>query len=75
MYTLLGVWLIKNKDIDQRTADKEADRKLKAIELQQKTEAEANKGLTKLEETQRKITAESENVDRKLAVDVVKARV
>jgi len=67
-----GTQQTKNREIDERSAAKNVDQQLKGAEIQQRSESEAGKLANKLEDTDKKLTAEGQNVDRRLAVDVVK---
>jgi len=68
-----GTQMTKNRELDQKASKDSTDQQLKAVEIQQRGETEANKGMTKLQETDRKLTAEGQNVDRKLAVELSKS--
>ena len=59
--------------MDQKAQAKSVDQQLKGVEIQQRTESEANKGITKLADTDKKLSAEGQNVDRKLSVDLAKS--
>lgn len=63
---------VKIQEMDKKYASKSVDQQLKGVEIQQRTESEANKGITKLAETDKKLSSEAQNVDRKLAVDLTK---
>jgi len=67
-----GTQATKNRDIDERAKAKGIDQQLRAVEIQQRAEGESGKLINKLEDTDRKLTAEGANVDRKLAVEVLK---
>ena len=69
-----GTQETKMMEMEQKSHEKQVDQSLKAAEIQQRTESEANKGATKLQDTTQKLTAESQNVDRKLAVDLAKSK-
>lgn len=69
-----GTQETKMVELEQKAHDKSVDHSLKAAEIQQRTETEANKGVTKLQDTTQKLTAEGQNLDRKLAVDLAKSK-
>ena len=64
---------VKVQELDQKAQAKAIDQQLKGVEIQQRTETEAGKGITKLADTEKKIQAEGQNVDRKLATDLAKS--
>ena len=64
---------MKDKEIMVKAEGKDKDQRLKAVEIQQRAESESNKGMTKLQDTAQKLTAEGQNVDRKLATDLAKS--
>ena len=69
-----GTQATKNREIDERSSSKNIDQQLKGAEIQQRSESEAGTLANKLQDTEKKLAAEGANVDRKLAVDVVKNR-